>query len=435
MLALCAGAGVCRAEDLPPCAGIPAALALPVARSRFLMPANLSYLNVGSLGPTPAAAIDCAVDAWRWLEADKVERYAWSGGATEAARAIAARMLGNVSLDELAHFPSTTAALNAVADGLHGAGFFAPARWADGAAPRALTTDHEHGGGRAAWEHYVARGALAGLDVVALGAPPASADEVVAAFAAAFDRAPPRTYAVVSVSHVLTTTGAALPLARLAGLAHARGALLVVDGAQAAGNVPLDLAATGADAYTVSAHKWLLAPTGSGLLYVRSGGAGAPWIAPTQLDEGFASYTQCTGTTPYQTIAGLGYALKFLEAAGGLDATTRYALDLAARTRANLLAAEPARVRVLSPAPESGLASAFVSFTLTSPACAAGDVAAALKERAGIVVKTLPDNEGGTPLVSNALRVSHHVFNDEDELARFVAELTAALDDVCAARR
>ena len=57
------------------------------------------------------------------------------------------------------------------------------------------------------------------------------------------------------------------------------------------------------------------------------------------------------------------------------------------------------------------------------------------KARAGIVVKALPDNEGGTPLVSNALRVSHHVFNDEDELARFVAELTAALDDVCAARR
>ena len=108
------------------------------------------------------------------------------------------------------------AALNAVADGLHGAGFFAPARWADGAAPRALTTDHEHGGGRAAWEHYVARGALAGLDAVALGAPPASADEVVAAFAAAFDRAPPRTYAVVSVSHVLTTTGAALPVRRRA---------------------------------------------------------------------------------------------------------------------------------------------------------------------------------------------------------------------------
>ena len=76
-----------------------------------------------------------------------------------------------------------------------------------------------------------------------------------------------------------------------------------------------------------------------------------------------------------------------------------------------------------------------MSFTLTPPACAAGDVAAALKQRAGIVVKSLPNNEGGTPLVSNALRVSHHVFNDEDELARFVAELTAALDDVCAARR
>ena len=357
-----------------------------------------------------------------------MERRRDRGGARAIVRACSATCRSTSS-----RISSTTAALNAVADGLHGAGFFAPARWADGAAPRALTTDHEHGGGRAAWEHYAARRARRPRRGRA-GAPPASADEVVAAFAAAFDRAPPRTYAVVSVSHVLTTTGAARPLAR-SPRAHARGALLVVDGAQAAGNVPLDLAATGADAYTVSAHKWLLAPTGSGLLYVRSGGAGTPWIAPTQLDEGFASYTQCTGTTPYQTIAGLGYALQFLEAAGGLDATTRYALALAARTRASLLAAEPARVRVLSPAPESGLASAFVSFALTPPACAAGDVAAALKARAGIVVKALPDNEGGTPLVSNALRVSHHVFNDEDELARFVAELTAALDDVCAARR
>ena len=113
--------------------------------------------------------------------------------------------------------------------------------------------------------------------------------------------------------------------------------------------MPLDLAATGADAYTVSAHKWLLAPTGSGLLYVRSGGA--PWIAPTQLDEG-ASYTQCTGTTPYQTIAARLRA-QFLEAAGGLDATTRYAPPRGAHARA-CLPPSPRACACSRPRPRAG---------------------------------------------------------------------------------
>ncbi|KAH8067765.1 cysteine desulfurase [Aureococcus anophagefferens] len=335
------------------------------------MPANLSYLNVGSLGPTPRAAVDCAVERWKELEADKVSRYPWSGGLPEATRALAARSLGaNVSLDEVALVPSTTVGLTLVADGLASAGYFARDRWG-GAARGVLTTDQSRGGGVAAWRHYVTTGLLGGLDAVALGAPPASAAAVVAAFAAALDAGP--AYAVVAVSHVLTA-----------------------------------------------------APRCRGLLYVRR--AARPMIAPTYLDEGFSAYTQCTGTTPLQTIAGLGYALAFVDALGGQAALRAHNAALYALTYAAL--AKLPRVAILSAPPGSGLDSALLSFAL--PACAPhGAVADGLAAR-GIVVKLLPDGEGGTPLVANALRVSHHVFNAAADMERFAASLAAEVDARCA---
>lgn len=219
------------------------------------MPANMTYLNVGSLGPTPRPALECAVDQWRWLEADKVSRYPWSGGIPEAVRALAAATLGrNISLDELAHFPSTTTALNAVANGLVSSGYL---NRTTGPAPRVLTTDQEHGGGTAAWHHYVKAGRLSGLDTVALGAPPASAAEVVDAFRSAFRAQPNGTYAVLFVSHILTTTGLQLPLAQLAALAHSYQALFIVDGAQGArtGKSPSTPPATAASSTSfVEAH-------------------------------------------------------------------------------------------------------------------------------------------------------------------------------------
>ena len=88
--------------------------------------------------------------------------------------------------------------------------------------------------------------------------------EILDAFDAAIDE---RTR-LVAVSHVLWATGRVLPIARIAELAHARGAVLAVDGAQAAGAIPVDVAALGADLYAISAQKWLLGPEGMGALAV-----------------------------------------------------------------------------------------------------------------------------------------------------------------------
>jgi len=73
---------------------------------------------------------------------------------------------------------------------------------------------------------------------------------------------------VVAVAHVSNALGTINPVRRIADLAHAAGAVLVVDGAQAAPHLPVDVEALGADFYACSSHK-MLGPTGVGGLYGR----------------------------------------------------------------------------------------------------------------------------------------------------------------------
>jgi selenocysteine lyase/cysteine desulfurase len=71
----------------------------------------------------------------------------------------------------------------------------------------------------------------------------------------------------IGATHYLT--GDVHPLAELSRVAHAHGALLVVDAAQTAGSVALDWASLGLDAVLMSGYKWLLGPYGSGAIWVR----------------------------------------------------------------------------------------------------------------------------------------------------------------------
>jgi L-cysteine/cystine lyase len=73
---------------------------------------------------------------------------------------------------------------------------------------------------------------------------------------------------LAALSHVTTDTGARLPMESICGLCHDRGIPVACDGAQSAGQFPVDLGAMGADFYCVLAYKWLLGPYGAGLLYV-----------------------------------------------------------------------------------------------------------------------------------------------------------------------
>lgn len=84
----------------------------------------------------------------------------------------------------------------------------------------------------------------------------------------------------VVCQHAGNLTGAIQPVADIADAAHAHEALLLVDGAQAGGHLPVNLATLGADAWACSGHKGLLGPQGIGVLYL------APGCEPDELIAG-----------------------------------------------------------------------------------------------------------------------------------------------------
>jgi L-cysteine/cystine lyase len=211
------------------------------------------YLNTGSVGPLPSETAAAMAEMATWerdLGRAHPDAFEELLGRMAEARAGVAAVLGtDVSAVALTH--STTDAMNAATLAVD---------WRHGG--RVVTTGHEHGGGLGPLYALRDRG-IADLEIVDAGD-----DGDDTRTLAAFDAAITRDTRLVSVSHVTWTTGAVLPVAAIAELAHSRGALLIVDGAQAAGAIPFRFDEIGADFYALPAQKWLLGPSGMGALVV-----------------------------------------------------------------------------------------------------------------------------------------------------------------------
>lgn len=135
--------------------------------------------------------------------------------------------------------------------------------------------------------------------------------------------------ALVSVMHANNETGCVQPVAEIAALAHASGALMHSDGVQAAGKIPVDVAALGVDLYSISGHK-LYAPKGVGALYVREG----VQLAPQQFG-GRHERERRAGTENVAGIVALGEAARWLRENG--EAEARRVETLRDRMQAALL--------------------------------------------------------------------------------------------------
>lgn len=211
------------------------------------------YLNTGSVGPLPAETAAAMAEMAEYeLRTGRahVDYFEETLQRMAEARAAAAAVV-TADVGDIALMHSTTDGINVGVWGID---------WRPG--DRAVTTSLEHAGGVGGLYDLRAR---LGIDVAFVDVgPERSEDEVLVAFEEAIDE---RTRAVV-VSHVLWATGTVLPIARIAEIAHGRGALLIVDGAQAVGAIPVELAATGADVYAVAAQKWLLGPEGMAAIAV-----------------------------------------------------------------------------------------------------------------------------------------------------------------------
>jgi isopenicillin-N epimerase len=141
---------------------------------------------------------------------------------------------------------------------------------------------------------YTARQKGAEVIRVEIPYPVRSSAEMVAVV----DRAlTPRTRMAI-VDHVTSETALVVPLAAIAERCHARGILVLADGAHAPGSIALDLGALGVDFYAANLHKWAWAPRSCGILWAAP--AQQPWLHPPViswgLDQGFTTEFDCVGT-------------------------------------------------------------------------------------------------------------------------------------------
>ena len=119
---------------------------------------------------------------------------------------------------------------------------------------------------------------------------------------------------LVVVQHASNVTGTIQPVAEIGALLRAHAALFLVDAAQSAGCLPIDVESMNVDLLAFPGHKGLLGPQGTGALYVREGGTGSESLRATQPD--FYPDRLESGTLNVPGIAGLGAAVQYLLARG-----------------------------------------------------------------------------------------------------------------------
>jgi isopenicillin-N epimerase len=222
----------------------------------FLLDPGITFLNHGSYGACPAPVFARYQELQRELERNPVEFLARRFDELTAGSRAALAVFVGARPDDLVFVPNATAGLNAVIRSLQ----LEPG-------DEVLTTRHEYGAVTRTWE-------FAGANLVY-----AEPDELVAAIG-------PKTKAV-SVSHITSPTALVLPVAEICAAARAAGALAIVDGAHAPGQVPLDLEDLGADVYAGNCHKWLCAPKGAGFLWARP--EHQRWIEPLVISWGYGA--------------------------------------------------------------------------------------------------------------------------------------------------
>ena len=248
---------------------------------------------------------------------------------------------------------------------------------------------------------------------------PATADVLYDLFEKAIT---PRTK-VLHFCHITNLTGQLFPVQRISRMARARGITTIVDGAHAGAQFPFKLHELECDAYGVSLHKWLLAPFGTGILFVRRDRIKDFWplqAAPTTSDADIRKFEEI-GTAPAAPKAAIADALAFHQAIGAERKAARlYYLTM---RWADRLRAQP-RIRMyssLKPGETWGLA------TVGIEGVEASKIASFLSDSHRIVVAALAQGPlPGQQFAWQGIRVTPNIYTtlkDVDTFAGAMEEL------------
>jgi selenocysteine lyase/cysteine desulfurase len=369
-------------------------------RSEFLLDKDWTYLNNGTLGPTPKPVYYSLVERYHDLAQDPGQPNTDQGNAADDVRRRAAAFVG-AEFDEIGLIRNTTEGMNFMIGGLDFK-----------AGDEILTTFHEHGGGLNPCRLAAKRYGVAVKEVKW----PAPAEDPNVILNAFNDAIGPRTR-VLMVSHVMYQSGSALPLKALATLARSKNVLTAVDGAHPVGMLKMDMHDLGVDFYASSSHKWLCAPTGAGLLYLRRASQDRLW--PTVVAGGWddpkrgAARYDRQSQRAHPIVIAQGAAIDFQSAIGRdrLEARVR---GLCAYARKTLSAIPGIKYHTSA---NAELNSALLAFSVGSLKNA--DIVETLKKRHRIWTRTMEYN-------LNAIRIATHVYNTESQ----IDALANALEDI-----
>ncbi len=362
-----------------------------------------AYLNTGGCGPlTAPAARALAEEAEQSLRRPRGSGpgFERTAAAAQALREAAGRTIG-ASGDEIALTANTTGGVNVAAWGID---------WRPGDEIVVPALEHP---GMSVPLAVIARRHGAVIRLIDPEGDAADLEEAVARVSG------PRTR-LVALSHVSWATGAVLDVAGAARAARAVGALVLVDGAQSVGAIPVDVTAMDVDAYAFPAHKWLLGPEGLGALWMSPRALGRIDLTASGYESGTdhalgggvvvhpGTRRHEVSTLPAALLPAWRASIEWLE---GLGWAWIHARVAAAQEAARAGLAGVPGIGMLTPAgPQAGLV------TFTVPGLEPERACATLAGR-GVVVRWL-----ARPA---ALRASLGFFTDEADVTRLVEGVTA----------
>ena len=389
------------------------------ALSRTIGPddAPLIYLDNTATSQTPREVVDAITEGYYGRKAN-VHRgvHTLSQEATEAMEATRHRVqefIGAAATEEIIFTRGTTEAINLVA-----ASYCSLLRPGD----EILVTVMEHHSNIVPWQLAAAR---YGLVLKAIPLRPDGSTLDLRAYAAMLQSGRVRVVAFTAVSNVLGTVN---PVGRMVEMAHAAGAVALVDAAQAVAHERIDVAAWGCDFAAFSSHK-MYGPTGVGVLYGRT--SLLEKMPPYQGGGEMIAHVDISGSTwaalPFKFEAGTPDFVGIAAFRAAIDWLQRTGIDsIAAHEAALLRRAEEAMadipgMRIFGHAPGK---CAIISFLMGHTA-SAYDIGMLL-DQMGIAVRT--GHHCAQPLmhalgVSGVVRASFAAYNTEAETDQFIAAL------------
>ena len=237
-------------------------------RKHFLFEEGIIMMNNGTVGPMPKPVFNTLIRCFKVQCTNPFDVYAFIPRKIEEVRHKLARFIG-ATPDEVVITRNTTEGMNFVAGGLD-----------LGKGDEVILSTMEHPGGTHPWKLKEKRYGIT-IKEVPIGYPPKSVDE----FVGFFEKEITAQTKVISISHTVYISGLISPIKELCQMAHDKGVLVLADSAHGIGMLDLDMKEMSVDFFATSPYKWMGAPTGVGVLYVRKEAQDKLW--PTIASSGW----------------------------------------------------------------------------------------------------------------------------------------------------